>query len=221
MTLARRAAAEALGTFLLVAVGPGAIMVAERSQAFGHAGIAAAFGLVVAVLVAALGPVSGAHINPAVSVGLWSIGRMPGRELAPYIGAQLLGAVVAAAALGWLLGPIADFGVTTPKVPVAQAFVIEAGYTMVLGLVIAGVALDPRAPRALAPVILGATVALGALVTGPLTGGSFNPARTFGPAVVAGVWTTHWLYWAAPMVGLAAGLRIHGLLVVEPAGGPM
>lgn len=210
-SLAQRASAEALGTFALVALGPGAVMVADATGAFGHIGVALAFGLAIAISVAAIGHVSGAHINPAVSIGLWSVGKFPAREVAPYIVAQSIGAIAAAGTLVWMLGPVGDFGVTVPSVPIAQAFVIELGFTGVLGFVI-GATADPRFPAGITPLVLGATVGVGALVTGPLTGGSFNPARSFGPALIGGIWTAHWLYWAAPILGAALGLRLAGLI---------
>lgn len=184
-------------------------MVAEHTHAFGHAGIAGAFGLAVALVVGATGHLGGAHINPAVTIGLWTAGRHSGREVAPYVASQLMGAVAASAVLVWLLGPVASAGATVPSVGLAQAAVIEGGFTAILGLVIMGVALDPRGPASLAPVLLGATVCLGALVTGPLTGGSFNPARSFGPALITGTWRDHWLYWVAPILGMIVGLKAY------------
>jgi aquaporin Z len=103
-------------------------------------------------------------------------------------------------------------GATVPSVSVARAFVIEAGYTGLLGFVILGVTTHARVPVAVVPFALGATVFAGALVTGPLTGGSFNPARTLGPAVAGGAWTAHWLYWVAPTLGMAAGMRAYALV---------
>jgi aquaporin Z len=210
-TLAQRASAEALGTFTLVALGPGAVMVADATGAFGHLGVALAFGLAIAICAAAIGHVSGAHINPAVTLGLWSVGKFPAKEVAAYVIAQSVGAIAAAFTLVWLLGPVGDFGATVPSVPIAQAFVIEFGYTGILGFVV-GATLDARFPAAIAPLVLGATVGAGALVTGPLTGGSFNPARSLGPALAGGIWTAHWLYWAAPILGAAIGLRLAGLI---------
>ena len=211
---ARRCAAEAVGTFALVAIGPGAAMVAAKTQAFGHAGVALAFGLAVTLVVASSGHIGGAHINPAVTLGFWSLGRFPARDVVPYIGAQCAGAIAASALSVWLLGPVGDFGATIPSVTVARAFVVEMGYTALLGFVILG-ATDERSPAAAVPFAIGATVYAGALVTGPLTGGSFNPARSLGPAVVGGVWTAHWLYWLAPIVGMVIGMRAYGWLSLE------
>lgn len=203
----KRYAAECIGTFMLVAVGPGATMVAASTHAFGQTGIALAFGLVVAMCVASLGHLSGAHINPAVTVGFWSVRRFPTRDVVPYIVAQCAGAIAASAILVWILGPVGNFGATVPALSTARAFVVEGGYTAILGFVIMAVATDVRTPPAVAPFAIGATVFAGALVTGPLTGGSFNPARTLGPAVVGGVWTSHWLYWAAPVLGMVVAMR--------------
>ncbi len=204
--------AESLGTFALVAIGPGAVMVAAKTQAFGHSGVALAFGLAVALIVAASGHLGGAHINPAVTIGFWAVRRFPTRAVLPYVLAQCVGAMGASAMLVWLLGPVGNFGATVPTVSLARAFVIEMGYTGLLGFVIMAVATDDRVPAVIAPFVLGATVFAGALVTGPLTGGSFNPARTLGPAVVGGVWTAHWLYWLAPVLGMIAGMRLYDVL---------
>ena len=216
ISLPRRCAVEALGTFALVAIGPGAVMVAARTNAFGPPGVAAAFGLAVTLIVASAGHLSGAHVNPAVTIGFWSVRRFPARDVLPYVVAQCIGAVLAASLLGWLVGPVGGFGATIPSIPIAQAFVVEMGYTGLLGFVIMSVATDERSAPAVAPLAIGATVAAGALVTGPLTGGSFNPARSFGPALASGTWTVHWLYWAAPILGMVASMRLYGLFRVAP-----
>ncbi|HEY5060905.1 MAG TPA: aquaporin [Gemmatimonadaceae bacterium] len=212
ISLARRCIVEALGTFALVAIGPGAVMVAARTHAFGPAGVALAFGLAVTLIVASSGHLSGAHINPAVTIGFWSVGRFPRSNVLPYVGAQCAGAVLASFLCGWLLGPVGTFGATIPSLPVAQSFIVEMGFSGLLAFVIMGVATDHRAPAAIAPFAIGATVFAGALVTGPLTGGSFNPARSLGPAVASGVWTAHWLYWLAPILGMVAATRLYDLL---------
>jgi MIP family channel proteins len=215
----RRYVAEAIGTFTLVAIGPGAAMVAARTHAFGHSGVALAFGLAVTLIVASSGHLGGAHVNPAVTIGFWSVRRFPGRDVLPYIVAQCVGAIAASAALGWILGPVGAFGATVPALPLAQSFAVEAGFTAILGFVIMGVATDERTPAGVAPLAIGATVFAGALVTGPLTGGSFNPARTLGPAVIGGVWTAHWLYWIAPTIGMVAAMHLYEML--RDAAAPM
>lgn len=210
--LARRCAAELLGTFALVAVGPGAVMVSSATGAFGHSGVALAFGLIVAAIVASSGHLGGAHVNPAVTIGFWSVRRFPGRDVAPYVAAQCAGAIGASLLLGWLLGPAGAFGATVPSLSVWRAIVVEAGFSGLLAFVIMGVATDSRATPAIAPVAIGATVFAGALVTGPLTGGSFNPARSLGPAVAGQIWVGHWIYWLAPIAGMTAGMHLYELL---------
>lgn len=215
--LTRRCIAEALGTFVLVALGPGSAMVAQKTQAFGHAGVALAFGLAVTIVVAATGQLGGAHINPAVTMGFWTRGRFAASDVAPYIAAQCIGAIAAAFVLVWIVGgKFAPASATFPSIPIPQAFATEFGYTAFLGFVIMAVATDKSSPPAVAPFAIGATVFAGALVTGPLTGGSFNPARTLGPAIAAGVWRAHWLYWVAPIAGMMAGMWLHDFLRSPP-----
>lgn len=215
----RRYVAEAIGAFALVAVGPGAAMVSASSHAFGHVGIALAFGLVIAFVVAATGHLGGAHINPAVTIAFWSVRRFPARDVLPYIAAQCAGATLAAGALLYVLGPVGGLGVTTPSITLGRAFGVELVYSALLAFVIMGVATDERSPAGVAPFALGATVFAGALVTGPLTGGSFNPARSFGPALVSGTWDAHWLYWLAPILGMIAAMHLYERL--RPAGAPV
>jgi MIP family channel proteins len=187
-------------------------MVAARTHAFGHVGVSLAFGLAVTLVVASSGHLSGAHINPAVTIGFWSIGKFRASDVVPYVVAQCVGAVLASFLCGWLVGPVGEFGVTLPSLPLAQSFVVEMGYSGLLAFVIMGVATDDRTPPSVAPFAIGATVFAGALVTGPLTGGSFNPARSLGPALASGNWTAHWLYWLAPIVGMIAAMHLYNYL---------
>jgi aquaporin Z len=205
----KRYVAELAGTFVLVMIGPGAAMVSASTHAFGQLGISLAFGLAVAGVVASTGGLSGAHINPAVTLGLWSVRRFPSRDVIPYVVAQCVGAVAASALLVRLLGGVGNFGATVPSVTIARAFAIEAGYTAILGVVILAVSTDVRVAPTIPPWAIGATIFVGAFVTGPLTGGSFNPARTLGPAVVGHVWSAHWLYWAAPICGMIAAMHAY------------
>ncbi|HEY2165330.1 MAG TPA: aquaporin [Gemmatimonadaceae bacterium] len=208
----RRYAAEFIGTFVLVALGPGAAMVSASTHAFGATGVALAFGLAVTLVVAATGHIGGAHINPAVTLGLWSVRRFASRDVPAYIIAQCLGAVAASALLVWIVGPVGNFGATVPAISTARAFAVEAGYTAILGFVIMGVTANARVAPSAVAFAIGATIFAGALVTGPLTGGSFNPARSLGPAIVGGVWTTHWLYWIAPMLGAVVGMNAYAII---------
>jgi len=146
----------------------------------------------VTVLVAALAPVSGAHINPAATLALTLAGKLPWTWAPAYVGAQLLGAVLAAFLLRALFGLQGELGVTVPAVGAAQAFAVETLLTFSLLLV---------ALRSGRPWAVGAVVALEAAVGGPFTGASMNPARSFGPALASGIWTAHWVYWLAPLLG--------------------
>ena len=201
-----------MGTFALVAIGPGAAMVAARTQAFGHVGVALAFGLAVTLIVASSGHLGGAHVNPAVTIGFWSVGRFRASDVLPYVLSQCAGGIAASVLCGWILGDVGAFGATVPHLALPQSFVVEMGFSGILAFVIIGVATDPRTPPAVAPFAIGATVFAGALVTGPLTGGSFNPARSLGPAVASGVWTAHWLYWLAPIIGMTVAMRLYDWL---------
>lgn len=207
-TASRRYLSEALGTLVLTVLGPGSAMVAARSHAFGDASVALAFGLAVTLVVASTGRIGGAHINPAVTLGFWSVRRFPARDVLPYVCAQCAGAILGSLLLGWLLGPVGEFGATRPALPLAQSFVAELGFSLVLAFVIMHVASDARHVGAAAPFVIGVTVFAGALVVGPLTGGSFNPARSIGPALASGIWTAHWIYWLAPIAGMMAGMRL-------------
>jgi aquaporin Z len=129
-----------------------------------------------------------------------------------------VGAAAAAFTLRWLLGPVGGLGATVPALSLGRAFAVEAGYSALLAFVIMGVATDGRAPATAAPFALGATVFAGALVTGPLTGGSFNPARSLGPALAGGGWTAHWMYWVAPITGMVVAMQLYERL--RPATAP-
>lgn len=212
-SLGRRALAEATGTFFLVFVGPGAVMVnAYSGGAITHPGIALSFGFVLLAMIYALGHVSGAHINPAVTVAFWSIGRFKGREVLPYVLAQCGGGVVASLLLRYLLGPIGNLGATIPSLTVPRAFVVEFILSLGLMLVITAVATDERVSAGVAGMAVGLTLAVEAMMGGPLTGASMNPARSLGPAIAGGGWTAHWIYWVAPVAGMLAAARLYQFL---------
>lgn len=205
-SLFRRALADAIGTFALVFVGCGAVVVdGLHDGVVGHFGISAAFGLVVGAMIFATGHLSGAHFNPAVTVAFAVIGAFPWRDVPAYIGAQTVAAIAAALAVAGLAGTSAQLGATLPGVPWPQAFAIEVLLTFFLMFVIAAVATDARAHGSQAGIAIGGTVAMCALMGGPLTGASMNPARSLGPALVAGVAEGQWLYVVAPVIGAALG----------------
>ena len=208
----RRAAAECLGTFALVTAGCGAIVVNVSTGELGHPGVALAFGLVILVMIAALGHVSGAHFNPAVTIAFALTRHFPWRTVPIYIAAQLAGAILGALALRGLFGLQGDLGVTTAAIGAAKGVSVEVLLTAVLMFVIVAVATDTRAVGELAAVAIGGTVALDALWGGPLTGASMNPARSFGPALVSGIWRDQWIYWLGPLVGAGLGAALYQLV---------
>lgn len=213
-TLARRCFAEAFATFALVFAGCGAIVVdAERDAGLGTNGVALVFGLVIMAMVYATGHLSGAHINPAVTAA-FSLGRhFPLRDAAAYVPSQLAGAVAAALLLrvAWE-GTPADLGATTPTVGVGAALAYEVVMTAFLMFVIMAVATDTRAVGAAAAIAIGGTVALDAVFGGPVTGASMNPARSFGPALLAGEWRDFWTYVVGPLGGAIVGALAYGLV---------
>jgi aquaporin NIP len=209
--LPRRLAAELLGTFCLVFAGTGAIVINGVSGGqLGHGGVAAAFGLVVAVMIFGIGHISGAHMNPAVTTG-FAVGRhFPLAEVVPYWAAQCVGAVLASYSLRALFGTSHGLGVTQPSyVSDLAALVLEAGLTAVLMIVILAVATDARAAGSLAAIAIGGTIGLEALVLGPITGASMNPARSLGPALAASDFTNLWIYIVGPVVGALVGVAIY------------
>lgn len=205
----RSLAAEAWGTYALVLVGTGAVALdAATGGKLGAAGIALTFGAAVAVVILWVGPVSGAHINPAVTFAEWWEGKLSARHAGGYWTAQLVGATAASLTLALAVGRGGVLGTTVPAVPAWKAFLLEAGMTAFMVLAACVMRWFRRGPRATACAV-GAAVALDAFFGGALTGASMNPARSFGPALVAGVWTAHWLYWAAPMLGALAGAHLY------------
>ena len=203
VSLSRALTAEAIGTFALIFFGPGAAVVDAQTHALGHTGVAVVFGLTVTVVIAALAPISGAHINPAATFALTLAGKFPRGRVVPYIAAQLVGATLAAFLLLALFGMKGNLGVTIPAGSVLQAFLLETVMTFFLFLV---------ALRSGLPWAVGGIVALEAAMGGPITGASMNPARSFGPALASGIWTAHWLYWIAPLLGAALAVAASSFL---------
>jgi MIP family channel proteins len=177
-----------------------------------HVGVSLAFGFVVIAMIYALGHLSGAHINPAVTLAFWSVRRFPGTEVLPYIAAQCTGALAASLMLRATLGPVGQLGATLPQISLASAFGIEWLLSFALMFVIIAVATDKRVADGFAAIAVGLTVGFCAIMGGPLTGASMNPARSFGPALVGDLWRAHWLYWVAPLTGMVAAARVYDLL---------
>jgi MIP family channel proteins len=210
--LFRLAGAEFLGTFLLVFLGMGAIVVdGSTGVRLGPAGTGISFGLAVMMAVWLCGQVSGAHINPVVTLALAGRGVLPWSLALLYLPAQLLGATTASAVLRVLFGDVADLGGTLSDVSELGTLAIEFGITFLLVLVVIAVVTSRVQPVGAATVI-GGYVALAAIFAGPVTGASMNPARSLGPALVSGVWDSHWVYWVGPMAGAAVAVFVRALL---------
>src|SRR6266853_134985 len=194
--------AESLGTFGLVFAGTGAIVIdAASGGTIGHAGVALTFGLVVLAMIYTFGDISGAHLNPAVTIAFAVARRMPWRETPGYIAAQLLGAFAASGLLRALFPADATLGATMPAGPAAQSFILEFVLTFLLMLVILSVSTGEKEKGITAGIAIGAVIGLEAMFAGPICGASMNPARSLAPAIVSGHLEHLWVYLAAPVLG--------------------
>lgn len=193
---------EAIGTYALVFAGCGAIVVNDLyGGALGHLGICLVFGLVVMAMIYAVGNISGAHFNPAVTLGFYFAGRLPGAMVLPYGASQFIGAVLAALTLRLLFPEHTTLGATLPAIDPARAFALEALGTFLLMFVILNVATGHQEKGIMAGAAIGGTVAMIALFAGPVTGASVNPARSLGPALITFNVNSLWLYLLAPVAG--------------------
>jgi len=191
--------AEMLGTFALVFAGTGAIIIDEASGgAITHVGVALTFGLVVLAMIYTVGDISGAHLNPAVTLGFWAAQRMPGREVLPYITSQIIAAILASGLLRLLFPEDKLLGATLPTGSDLQSFVLETVLTFFLMLTILNVSTGAKEKGITAGIAVGAVIGLEALFAGPICGASMNPARSFAPALVSGHLEHLWIYLTAP-----------------------
>ena len=199
--------AESIGTFALVFAGTGAIVIDEVSGgAVTHVGVALTFGLIVLAMIYTLGDVSGAHINPAVTMGFWFSRRFAGRDVLPYVASQCAGAFAASGILRLLFPQSTLLGTTLPSGPPWQSFVLEFLLTTILMFVILGVSTGAREKGITAGIVVGSVIALEAMFAGPICGASMNPARSLAPAVVSTHLQNLWIYLAAPVAGALAGI---------------
>jgi MIP family channel proteins len=220
----RRCTAEFVGTFLLVFAGSGAVVInAVSGGGVTSLGIGLSFGLAVMAAIYAIGHLSGAHINPAVTVAFALSRHFPWALVPGYVIAQLAGACAASAVHLLLFGTIANLGATVPSGCALQALGLELVLTLFLMFVISAVATDVRAVGQAAAIAIGGYVALAATFAGPIAGASMNPARSFGPALVNGIWSEHWVYWVGPLSGAILGAFLYRYVRVaqppEPANG--
>ena len=209
--------AEFLGTFAIVFAGTGAVIINDVSHgAITHAGIALTFGLIVMAMIYTLGDVSGAHLNPAVTLGLFAAGRFGGGQVLPYVASQVLGALTASGLLRALFPAHATLGATLPAGPAVQSFALEVVLTALLLLVVLSVSTGAKEKGITAGLAVGAVIALEAMFAGPICGASMNPARSLAPALISGHLEHLWIYLAAPVLGallavpLCIGIREAG-----------
>ena len=217
MTTARRLTAEFVGTFALVFAGCGAIMVDAKTGQLGHVGVAITFGLVIMAMIYAVGHISGAHFNPAVTFSFALSRHFPWPRAFVYWAAQILGALTAAAVLRGTHRNITHVGATLPTGAQGQWFVWERVMSFFLMFVIMALATDTRAVGEAAAIAIGGTVGLDAMFGGPISGASMNPARSIGPAIVSGDLHALWLYILAPVLGASLAALSYQLIRSEPS----
>jgi aquaporin Z len=200
---------EALGTFALVFAGTGAIISNDVSRgSVSHVGIAITFGLIILALIYALGDVSGAHFNPAVTLAFWAARRLEAGRVMPYIVSQCAGGIMASVLLRLLFPRHQTLGATLPAGSDTQSFVFEVVLTMLLMFVILSVSTGAQEKGITAAIAIGSVIGLEAMFAGPISGASMNPARSLAPAVVAGQLSSLWVYLLAPTVGALIGVLV-------------
>lgn len=215
----RMALAETVGTFGLVLAGTGAITIDAETGGVGHVGIGLTFGLAVMAMIYAVGHVSGAHINPAVTIAFWATRHFPTRLVPLYLVAQFAGALLASLALLAMFGDAGSLGATRPRGSAGQSLMLELLLTALLMFVIMAVATDVRAVGQAAAIAIGGTVGLEALFAGPISGASMNPARSLAPAIVGGIVDAQWIYVVGPVAGALAGAVVYMLVRGEHVSG--
>lgn len=197
--------AEFIGAFFLVFFGCGSMVLAEVYPGYNGSLVPLVWGGAVSIMIYAVGHISGAHFNPAVTIAFWKVKRFPGKRVLGYIISQILGAILGAIVLGIIWGFDHKFGATQVSISTGGGFLVEFILSFVLMFVIISVATDSRAVGELAGIAIGSTVGLCAFVGGPVTNASMNPARSIGPAILSGDFKMLWLYILAPILGAALG----------------
>ena len=206
----RKSLAEFFGTFAMVFAGTGAIVInAESGGAITHLGVALTFGLIVLAMIYTLGDVSGAHMNPAVTVAFAAAGLFPFASVLLYLAAQFSGALLASLTLRFLFPQNANLGATIPAGLPMQSFALEIILSVMLMFVILNVSHGSKEKGITAGIVVGSVIALEALFAGPICGASMNPARSLGPAIVSGHLEHLWIYLAAPVLGMLLAIPLY------------
>jgi aquaporin NIP len=215
-------AAEFFGTFALVFAGTGAIVVNDvTGGAVTHAGIALTFGLVVLAMIYTVGDVSGAHLNPAVTLGFFAAGRCGMTTVLSYITSQLLGATAASLLMRVLFPQNETLGITLPAGSALQSFILEVVLTFILMWVILSVSTGAKEKGITAGIAVGSVIGLEAMFAGPISGASMNPARSVGPALVSMHFENLWIYLVAPVLGALIAVPVCRLICPEKCCGPL
>lgn len=207
--------AEFIGTFFLVFVGNGAIIInALSNNSIGHIGVALAFGFIIFIMIFSCGDISGAHFNPSVTIAFYISGSLKIKDVVPYITSQLLGAMTASIILNMLFGKSSNLAITLPVLEISKeavpiSLVMEVVFTCLLVFVIMSARNHPKIETGVAGLVIGLTVFLGALVAGPISGGSFNPVRSLAPSIVSSDYRYIWIYILAPMIGACLGVSLY------------
>ncbi|XP_022153403.1 aquaporin NIP6-1 [Momordica charantia] len=210
ISLARKVGAEFISTLMLIFAGTATAIVNQKTQGTETLiGLAASTGLAVMIVISSTGHISGAHLNPAITIAFAALKHFPWKHVPVYIGAQMVASLCASFALKWIFDPIMGGGVTVPSVGYEQAFALEFIISFNLMFVITAVATDTRAVGDLAGIAVGATVMLNVLIAGETTGASMNPVRTLGPAIVTNNFKAIWVYLTAPILGTLCGAGIY------------
>jgi aquaporin NIP len=203
----KRFTAELLGTFGLVFAGTGAIIIDQvTGGSITHVGVALTFGMIVLAMIYTFGDISGAHLNPAVTIGFWAARRLPGRDVPVYVAGQIIGALLASGVLRVLFPENKLLGATMPAGSDLQSFVLEFILTFFLMLTILNVSTGSKEKGITAGIAVGSVIGLEAMFAGPICGASMNPARSLAPALVSGHLEHLWLYLAAPVLGATCAM---------------
>ncbi|KAK9281080.1 hypothetical protein L1049_003973 [Liquidambar formosana] len=220
VSLARKVGAELIGTFILIFAGTATGIVNQKTQGSETLlGLAASTGLAVMIVIISTGHISGAHLNPSITIAFAALKHFPWKHVPVYIGAQVMASLCAAFALKGIFHPIMGGGVTVPSGSYGQAFALEFIISFNLMFVVTAVATDTRAVGELAGIAVGATVMLNILIAGETTGGSMNPVRTLGPAIAANNFRAIWVYLTAPILGALCGAGTYSVVKLPEENG--